>query len=168
MAASFLPDLVHFKALAKIPMDDESYSQLVKTVLTDTRRAKNFFKAKNYQTTLGENSDIFSAIEAIAGDFNNYAKELTGKVLVIYASGITLRGKVPIPQVSGDETTLEWVDLGKEISKRCAKKQVGNVVLVMDFLEIGTDQNARRGLLSYNHPDFYPIKVKEIKKVFDT
>jgi hypothetical protein len=93
----------------------------VKTVLTDVRRAKNFFKAKNYQTTLTENSDIFSAIEVIAGDFNNYAKELAGKVLVVYASGITLRGKVPIPQVSGDETTLEWVDLGREISKRCAK-----------------------------------------------
>ena len=113
MSASFLPDLVHFKALAKIPMDDESYSQLVKTVLTDTRRAKNFFKAKNYQTNLTENSDIFSAIETIAGDFNNYVKELTGKVLVVYVSGIALRGKVPIPQASGEETTLDWVDLGK-------------------------------------------------------
>jgi hypothetical protein len=120
VAASFLPDLVHFKALAKIPLDDDSYSHLVKTVLTDARRAKNFFKAKNYQTYLRENSDIFPTIEAIASDFNNYSKELTGKVLVIYASGITLRGKVPIPQVSGDETSLDWVELGSEIAKRCA------------------------------------------------
>ena len=168
MAASFLPDLVHFKALAKIPLDDHSYAQLVKTVLTDTRRAKNFFKAKNYQTNLRENSDIFPTIEAIASDFNNYSKELTGKVLVIYASGITLRGKVPIPQVSGDETSLDWVELGSEIAKRCAQKQVGKIVLVMDVLEIGTNQNARRGPLSHNHPDFYPMKVKDIKKVFDT
>ena len=40
-------------------------------------------------------------------------------------------------------------------------------MLGMDVLEIGTDQNAERGLLSQNHPDFYPMKVKEIKKVLN-
>ena len=88
----------------------------MKTVLTDTRRAKNFFKAKNYQTTLPENSEIFPAIEEIVSNFNNYSKELIGKVLVIYASGVVLHGKVPITQVSGDETSLDWVDLGSEIA----------------------------------------------------
>ena len=88
----------------------------MKTVLTDTRRAKNFFKAKNYQSNLRENSEIFPAIEEIASNFNIYSKELIGKVLVIYASGVALHGNVPITQVSGDETSLDWVDLGSEIA----------------------------------------------------
>lgn len=75
-------------------------------MLTDARRVKNFFKDKNYTTILTDNSDVFPAIEGIASDFNDYSKELTGKVLVIYASGVSLNGKVPIP---GEGSSLEWV-----------------------------------------------------------
>ena len=164
MAATFLPDFEHLKALSKIPLDDEAYSQVVKTVLTDARRVKNFFKEKHFKTNLIENSDIFPAIEEIASDFNEYSKELTGKVLAIYASGVTINGKVPI---AGEGGSLGWVELGSEVAKRCAQKEVGKVVVVMDVLEIGTEPEARRGL-SHNNPEFYPIKAEKVTQDVST
>ena len=99
-------------------------------------------------------------------DFHKYGskEDLKGKVIVIYVSGISLQGKVPIPQVSGEGVALEWIELGSEITKRLSQKQVGKIVIVMDVLELGTDQKVRR-TLSHNHPDFCPMKVKEITHV---
>ncbi len=63
--------------------------------------------------------------------------------------------------MSGEGSSLQWVELGAEIVKRYGQKKVGKIVIVMDVLEIGTDQKVLRSL-SHSHPDFSPIKMKDI------
>jgi hypothetical protein len=115
---------------------------------------KNYLKTRQFQSTLVSSEDYEQNFKDLAKKNQNFFQDKSAlSVFVVYVSGVCWDGKIPmITQEQG----LVWEDLGLKISKIQGK--IGRVVLLMDLLELGTDQ-AKLRELSHNVPEYYPFHL---------